>query len=384
MQRRPKIKNPAPPPPTTVSPLGPLPLLSLEDEELLEKAWLSGNGHKFTKLFDKGNFKDYKSQSEADLALCAMLAFWTGRDADRIARLFRHSSLWREKWERHDYRANTISKAIEQCAAIYGEAFEVSEEVLNKLQWIDEHAAANSWKGRSGATDRAVHKAFCATARTHGKNHPEGVVVSRALRNIAPASGISRLETTMRSLRRLEDRGCIKRLEQGKKGKASTFLLLCCESTSGGEAHEADPSLESPINRPLPQELMKIRYPACQPTLASLLDHSEKMPNNPVRKFWSLIIEKVAYAPDERMTLEEIATLLERKPHNLRPVLKEIVEAGLLLEVDPEAYAPPKDLAERLAIELLVSGADSRESKQRSRYEQDREDFNNPSPTDSF
>ena len=128
---------------------------------------------------------------------------------------------------------------------------------------------------------------------------------------------------------------------------------------------------------------MKVRYPACQPTLASLLDQSEKMPNNPVRKFWSLILEKVAYGPDERMSLEEIATLLERKPHNLRPVLNEIVEAGLLLEVDLQVYAPPKDLAERLAIKLQVSGCHIRESEQRLRYDLDRMLFNDPSPTDS-
>ena len=39
----------------------------------------------------------YASQSEADLALCSHLAFWTGRTRARIDRLFRSSGLYREE-----------------------------------------------------------------------------------------------------------------------------------------------------------------------------------------------------------------------------------------------------------------------------------------------
>jgi len=42
--------------------------------------------------------------SAADLALCSMLAFWTNNDELRIDSLFRQSGLYREKWERQDYR----------------------------------------------------------------------------------------------------------------------------------------------------------------------------------------------------------------------------------------------------------------------------------------
>jgi hypothetical protein len=50
--------------------------------------------------------------SAADLALCSGLAFWTGPDFDRIDVLFRHSGLYREKWERADYRRRTIEAAL--------------------------------------------------------------------------------------------------------------------------------------------------------------------------------------------------------------------------------------------------------------------------------
>ncbi len=44
-----------------------------------------------------------------------MLAFWTGRDPERIDRLFRASGLCREQWaEREDYRQRTIAAALQR------------------------------------------------------------------------------------------------------------------------------------------------------------------------------------------------------------------------------------------------------------------------------
>ena len=74
-----------------------------------------GNADKFRKLYQDGDFSDYGSQSEADCALCAMIAFRTGPDPIMIDRVFRASALMREKWEREDYREATIQKGIEAC-----------------------------------------------------------------------------------------------------------------------------------------------------------------------------------------------------------------------------------------------------------------------------
>jgi hypothetical protein len=73
------------------------------------------NGDKFIKLYDKGDFSEYVSQSEADAALCALIAFRTGPDPVAIDSIFRGSALYREKWERNDYREVTISAGIEAC-----------------------------------------------------------------------------------------------------------------------------------------------------------------------------------------------------------------------------------------------------------------------------
>jgi len=85
---------------------------SLDDQSLIEKAKNAKDGEKFTALWE-GDITGYDSHSEADLALCSLLAFWTGRDYDAIDSLFRQSGLLREKWtEREDYRAATITKAL--------------------------------------------------------------------------------------------------------------------------------------------------------------------------------------------------------------------------------------------------------------------------------
>lgn len=73
------------------------------------------NGEKFRKLYCDGAFSDYGSQSGADCALCAMIAFRTGADPEMIDRVFRSSALYREKWERDDYREATIAAGIDAC-----------------------------------------------------------------------------------------------------------------------------------------------------------------------------------------------------------------------------------------------------------------------------
>jgi primase-polymerase (primpol)-like protein len=93
------------------------PTASLPDEELLDRAKQAANGEKFARLW-RGSTAGYESHSEADMALCSLLAFWTGGDAGQMDRLFRDSGLMRDKWdERHfadgsTYGEKTIERAI--------------------------------------------------------------------------------------------------------------------------------------------------------------------------------------------------------------------------------------------------------------------------------
>ena len=59
--------------------------------------------------------------SKADMALCQHLAFWTGKDCERIDRLFRRSALLRDKWDsREAYRRDTVELAVGRCRDVLG------------------------------------------------------------------------------------------------------------------------------------------------------------------------------------------------------------------------------------------------------------------------
>ena len=79
----------------------------------------------FQKLF-YGDWKgNYGSQSEADLALCGKLAFWTAKDPALMDQIFRQSKLFREKWDRRHYAdgrsygQGVIDEAISGCDEVF-------------------------------------------------------------------------------------------------------------------------------------------------------------------------------------------------------------------------------------------------------------------------
>ena len=86
--------------------------LNHDDSWIIDKASKRGL---FADLYAGNWHLYYGSQSEADLALCLILAFWTDCDPDQMDRIFRSSGLYREKWEREDYRERTIMIATSQC-----------------------------------------------------------------------------------------------------------------------------------------------------------------------------------------------------------------------------------------------------------------------------
>lgn len=99
----------------------PLPAV-LDAQDIISKAMQSANGDKFAKLYG-GDFSDFPSQSEADMAFCSMLAFWCGGDRELMDRIYRSSGLMRKKWDRRQsgstYGALTINRAAESCTEHY-------------------------------------------------------------------------------------------------------------------------------------------------------------------------------------------------------------------------------------------------------------------------
>lgn len=91
----------------------------LADEEVLSLCRKAKNGGRFTALFEHGDLSgNNEDASAADIALCLILAFYT-QNLLQIDRLFRSSKLMRDKWNRDNYRENTIRKALSILTATY-------------------------------------------------------------------------------------------------------------------------------------------------------------------------------------------------------------------------------------------------------------------------
>jgi|GEM_PF-6286555 len=70
-----------------------------------------------------GNYP-HKSPSEADLALCRYLKFWLDDESEnvrsRIEQVFSKSALYRDKWDRDDYRERTLNEIFGPGASLGG------------------------------------------------------------------------------------------------------------------------------------------------------------------------------------------------------------------------------------------------------------------------
>lgn len=90
-------------------------------DQIIEKATGAKNGYRFSRLM-AGNAQGYKSRSEAHLALCSMLVYWTNGDESQIDQIFRQSGFFDEetakRWDEvhsadgSTYGEMTIEKAL--------------------------------------------------------------------------------------------------------------------------------------------------------------------------------------------------------------------------------------------------------------------------------
>lgn len=95
----------------------------LDDDAVIKHAEESASGEKFKALY-AGDWEElYDSQSDADMALLAILSFWCGCDEEQMDRLFRASGLMRPKWDRKQagttYGAISIRNAVNTASSVY-------------------------------------------------------------------------------------------------------------------------------------------------------------------------------------------------------------------------------------------------------------------------
>lgn len=116
----------------------PVAVTVLDDEIILSKMFSSKVGDKIRKIYE-GDITGYPSNSEADLALCSYLAFWTGYDAEQMDRIWLTSPLGvRNKTQnRKDYRDVTIRKAINNCMESYSSTNDIESTAKNTQEEKD-------------------------------------------------------------------------------------------------------------------------------------------------------------------------------------------------------------------------------------------------------
>jgi putative DNA primase/helicase len=88
----------------------------LSDDEVMVRMLTSRNAVAIQQLMDGDTRGHHGDDSAADLALCAHLAYWTGKDRDQMRRLALQSRLRRDKWDsargESTYLDLTIDRAI--------------------------------------------------------------------------------------------------------------------------------------------------------------------------------------------------------------------------------------------------------------------------------
>lgn len=117
----------------------------LTDDQVIQHAMKSESAEKFRELYN-GRWEElYDSQSDADMALVSMLAFWCGNVEEQIDRIFRSSGLMRDKWDRRTgdstYGQITIRNAVSTNSVIYTPVRTTASDDFNDLDESDEHPA---------------------------------------------------------------------------------------------------------------------------------------------------------------------------------------------------------------------------------------------------
>jgi hypothetical protein len=137
--------------------------------EALARTWPSQSGDAF-------------DRSSADAALMSHLAFWTGKNTDRMDRLFRRSGLMREKYERRsDYRVSTISGAVANTRNVYKQSAKAVAQKTVGHTAVSEATPAKAYGEIMTVDEQIEYFRGCVyVARDHAVLTPDGRLLKPA------------------------------------------------------------------------------------------------------------------------------------------------------------------------------------------------------------
>lgn len=221
-----------------------------DDGDLLEKARNHPKtGGMVRKLHDHDGASGYPSRSEADMAYCGMLAYWTGCDAERIKRLFRASPRSRGKYAekgRHaeGYLDGTVNRAISECRSTYDPSYGEGKKarVRKTVSYHRDALAKSDLRGGK----RAVMDYLLGVAPRCGMDRGGKVEFNANQQEIADAVGVGQRQVSniIKDLLRTTP---LTRKSKGKKGENSVYLLPAVADTSTTYVHRG-PDISPPVS----------------------------------------------------------------------------------------------------------------------------------------
>ena len=132
-----------------------------DDHELFALIRRGKKGASFDALMAGDTSAYADDNSAADMGLCNILAFYTGKDAVRMDRIFRQSGLMREKWDKahhsdgQTYGQGTINRAIMGCREVYSGGNIARQQQQPKQQptvpWTGTQPEENKYRGTDDA-----------------------------------------------------------------------------------------------------------------------------------------------------------------------------------------------------------------------------------------
>jgi hypothetical protein len=325
------------------------------------------------------------------------LAYWCGKDPERMERLFSASALGsREKWKRRpDYRKRTVDRAMRKTVKVYDPAYQPREtSVRDRLALCRAYAVlSHPWREHAGRADAAATDYFAYVAMLKDAYKANSLEVGMGERQLAERGGFATKLTVSKALRRLEDEHRLvwaKRSAEGA-GDGSIRYEVGCEVA----AHPilTQPLKNAPIDHPLctnkvgstlgelPDLDAARILNAAHETEADFDRNGRRIPkgkDSPVRSLgkvaaWILDLIHAGTAllggPVSLGWLESRTGI--RRDHLKARHLRKLLEAGLIVERG-DGYATPADVRDRLERELEVSGCNDRARLQREKHDRQR------------